>query len=198
MKRFLGGALLALIVHIATGQVSYPPGFIPYYSDCATRTLGYRTLCHDGTSVYSGGLLVGLAREKLNGSVMLLEFAAQDGGADIEYLFSDRGRGAVGASSSTGLNTGTRQILPAAGFIKNAYCRTGTNAHAGATFTESMLLNDVTVVFRAVFTDSSALTMQDTATSTPFAQNDAVTLLHDDDSLTNGTQVLFCVAEAVY
>lgn len=192
------GVLLALAAYLLAAQASYPVGFIPYREDCATATLGLRTMCHDDTGVYIGPFLPWLAKEKLNGSVMLLEFSGADGAADIEYLFTDRGRATSTNTTSGALNDNTRQILPGqAGFLKNLHCRISANPHAGATFTYTVYLNDVATPLSCVATENDA-TCQNTATVVYFTANSAVNIVHDDSTLTDGTQVTACTAEAVY
>jgi len=198
VKRFLGGALLALIVHIATGQVSYPPGFIPYYNDCATRTLAERNLCHDNSGIYSGPFQIGLAKEKVNGHVMLIEMSGADGPNDLEYLYTDRGRATNTNNTSDAANTASRQQLPpVSGFIKTLYCRTSANPHAGATFTYTVRVDGVNSSLSCSVNDAS-LSCTDNTNIAPFSAGSYMSIEFDDNTLTDGTQIMACTAEAVY
>ena len=198
MKHFFRGAFFAVLVHFLSGQVSYPPGYIPYYSDCGTRTLAERNLCHDNSGVYSGPFQPGLAKEKINGHVMLIEMGGTDGALDLEYLLTDRGRaGSTNSSSATWTTTAREALPPVAGFIRNLHCRVSANPHAGATFTYTVQIGGVSSPLRCSIDDAS-LTCSDTLNIAPFTSGSWITIEFDDSTLTDGTQVMACTAEAIY
>ena len=49
-------AVIGVVASLLTmGQVSYPPGFVPYYADCDTRALPPGAMCYNAAGARIGG-----------------------------------------------------------------------------------------------------------------------------------------------
>ncbi len=183
------GFLVASVV-LALAQPIYPNGYIPLYSDCATRVIIPNVACHDNTNLYLGNS-TGTARIQMNAHGGSIEFAAEDAAATTGYLIVTSSRATTAENTAVTAATTSYALMPIAATLTRLYCTSSAAAHAGATFTYAITIGGTPTAITCQITDA---TTSCTGTgSVALSQFSALGVQKVDTAVTDGTQTQRCV-----
>ena len=179
---------LAATVVLAMAQPIYPSGYIPFFSDCATRSLLPNIACHDGSAMYVGTTGARITVTQHGGA---FDFGGTDIAGTTSYLMPSSAFATTDESTTTGAATATITHVPRAVTFHRMHCVLNATPHAGATFTYTLQIDGSNTGITCAINDAST-SCTDAANTAAAAQFQTVAVQKTDSAATDGTQVGRC------